>query len=87
MNRRGFLQACLATATAPYVVTSSGVLMPVRTLTTVNLPYIQEYLGPYIYRWVGIERIAMYQQAGWEIEDPNRSAFGGCALVRIPSGL
>lgn len=29
MNRRGFLAACLASATAPYVVTSAGVLMPV----------------------------------------------------------
>lgn len=34
MNRRGFLQACLAAATAPYVVTASGVLMPVRKLIT-----------------------------------------------------
>jgi hypothetical protein len=33
MNRRGFLSACLATATAPYVV-RAGVLMPVRSLWT-----------------------------------------------------
>lgn len=42
MNRRSFLQACLAAAAAPYVVTSAGVLMPVRsrdiwTLTESNL--------------------------------------------------
>jgi len=30
MNRRGFLQACLAAAAAPYVSTAAGVLMPVR---------------------------------------------------------
>lgn len=38
MNRRGFLQACLASATAPYVVTSAGVLMAVRKLWT-NSPW------------------------------------------------
>src|SRR5580692_1685870 len=30
MNRRGFLQAVLAAGVAPYVVTTSGILMPVR---------------------------------------------------------
>lgn len=37
MNRRGFLQACLASATAPYVVTTAGVLMPVRKLLRPDL--------------------------------------------------
>lgn len=32
MNRRGFLKGILAAGIAPYVVTSSGVLMPVRSL-------------------------------------------------------
>lgn len=32
MNRRGFLQAILASATAPYVVTTAGVLMPVKKI-------------------------------------------------------
>lgn len=32
LNRRGFLQAILASATAPYVVTTAGVLMPVRKI-------------------------------------------------------
>ncbi len=36
MNRRGFLQACLAAATAPYVSTAAGVLMPVRKVWTAN---------------------------------------------------
>lgn len=35
MKRRGFLQACLAAATAPYVVTTAGVLMPVRKVIPV----------------------------------------------------
>lgn len=30
MNRRGFMQAILAAGVAPYVVTTAGVLMPVR---------------------------------------------------------
>lgn len=32
MNRRSFLKSILAAATAPYVVTASGVLMPVRKI-------------------------------------------------------
>ena len=40
MNRRGFLQACLAAATAPYVITSAGVLMPVRKI------FVPEVQGP-----------------------------------------
>lgn len=34
MNRRGFLRGMLAAATAPFVVTSAGVLMPVRKIWT-----------------------------------------------------
>lgn len=30
MNRRGFLQSILVAGVAPYVITSSGVLMPIR---------------------------------------------------------
>lgn len=30
MNRRGFLQAVLASSIAPYVITTAGVLMPTR---------------------------------------------------------
>lgn len=36
MNRRGFLQACLASAIAPYVVTSAGVLMPLAKIQTIS---------------------------------------------------
>jgi hypothetical protein len=32
MNRRGFLKGILASGVAPYVVTTAGVLMPVRKL-------------------------------------------------------
>lgn len=32
MNRRGFLKSILAAGVAPYVVTTAGVLMPVRDL-------------------------------------------------------
>lgn len=35
MNRRGFLKAILAAGVAPYVVTTAGVLMPVRKIATV----------------------------------------------------
>ena len=35
MNRRGFLQAILALGVAPYVVTTAGVLMPVRQVITI----------------------------------------------------
>ena len=37
MNRLGFLQSCLASATAPYVQTAAGVLMPVRKLIAPDL--------------------------------------------------
>lgn len=33
MNRRGLLKAILAAGVAPYVVTTAGVLMPVRSLS------------------------------------------------------
>ena len=32
MNRRGFLQAILASGVAPYICTAAGVLMPVKTI-------------------------------------------------------
>lgn len=32
MNRRGFMKSILAAGVAPYVVTTAGVLMPVRRL-------------------------------------------------------
>lgn len=32
MNRRGFLKGILSAGVAPYVVTSAGVLMPVRSI-------------------------------------------------------
>ena len=35
MNRRGFLQSILALGVAPYVVTTAGVLMPVRQVITI----------------------------------------------------
>lgn len=37
MNRRGFLQAILASATAPYVITTAGVLMPVKKIFVPSL--------------------------------------------------
>lgn len=37
MNRRGFLQAILSSATAPYVITTAGVLMPVKKLLVPDL--------------------------------------------------
>ena len=79
MNRRGFLQAILASATAPYVVTSAGVLMPVRKLVTIDLPYTQEYLGPFIsspvrtLRWIVPQNFQLYKAAGWNVY-PNISA-------------
>jgi hypothetical protein len=36
MNRRGFLRSMLAAAAAPYVITTAGVLMPVRQIVTGN---------------------------------------------------
>jgi hypothetical protein len=40
MNRRGFLKSMLAAGVAPYVVTSAGVLMPVRKILTATAPEI-----------------------------------------------
>ena len=34
MNRRSFLQSCLAVSIAPYVITTSGLLMPLRKVWT-----------------------------------------------------
>lgn len=67
MNRRGFLQAILASATAPYVVTTAGVLMPVkRVITEVDdLPFSTPYTGSNLYRWVRSDRVDSYLAAGW----------------------
>jgi hypothetical protein len=40
MNRRGFLKSMLAAGVAPYVVTSAGVLMPVKKILTATAPEI-----------------------------------------------
>ena len=48
MNRRGFLQSILALGVAPYVVTTAGVLMPVRqviTIPDVETLWIQPVVG------------------------------------------
>lgn len=37
MNRRGFLKSILAAGVAPYVVTTAGVLMPVRAIAAPEL--------------------------------------------------
>ena len=42
MNRRGFLQVCLASGIAPYVSTMAGVLMPVRKLWTPSPWYLTD---------------------------------------------
>lgn len=44
MNRRGFLKGMLAAGVAPYVVTTSGVLMPVRKIITPDVLFTQS--GP-----------------------------------------
>ena len=48
MNRRGFLHSILAASVAPYVIASSGVLMPVRKVLTRNeyLDVIVRYSMP-----------------------------------------
>ena len=48
MNRRGFLKSMLATGAASYVVTSAGVLMPVRKLlsaTPEEVAFVQSGTG------------------------------------------
>lgn len=37
MNRRGFLKGILAAGAAPYVVTTAGLLMPVRQIVVADL--------------------------------------------------
>jgi hypothetical protein len=40
MNRRGFLKSILAAGIAPYVVTTAGVLMPIRQIVTAPLLFV-----------------------------------------------
>lgn len=42
MNRRGFIQAILAAGVAPYVVTTSGILMPIRKLV---VPTVEAFMS------------------------------------------
>lgn len=72
MNRRSFMKAILATATAPYVVTTAGILMPVKSiitqpldLITMRLMAVEDSLGNYQYRWVSSDAVAKAVTAGW----------------------
>lgn len=46
MNRRSFLSAILAAGVAPYVVTTAGVLMPVRQRNLYTLAELIGAIGP-----------------------------------------
>ena len=50
MDRRGFLKAILAAGVAPYVITTAGVLMPVKKLAIVENPLFKGELGT----WTGV---------------------------------
>ena len=69
MNRRGFLQACLASATAPYVVTTAGVLMPVRNIIVADpVVVFPGEEGLFVYCWVPTSKVFSFLRAGWEYE-------------------
>lgn len=81
MNRRSFLQACLASATAPYVVTTAGVLMPVKSLWTPPAwPWPEEN---YAYRWAANENIRKLVEAGWEAAYGHTEDLFPAQLMRI----
>ena len=70
MNRRGFLQTCIALGAAPYVITGAGVLMPVQKVLSAPIdlwPGINAWYDNMFYRWVGPEAAKKLQSAGWEI--------------------
>lgn len=59
MNRRGFLQAILASGVAPYVCTAAGVLMPVKKLVVPALEF-----GTWeSFRWIETEALDFLRQA------------------------
>ena len=70
MNRRGFLQACLAASTAPYVLTTAGVLMPSTKVITLTDDALREAIQQ-IYRWVEDRSVVLYKEAGWNIVLPS----------------
>ena len=68
MNRRNFLQGCLASATAPYVITTAGLLMPVKTLALPKLSI----------RWIPVDRALASWEVGWDFvynKVPNELRF------------
>lgn len=69
MNRRSFIQGILSAGVAPYVVTTAGVLMPVRKLWT---PFSGEFESVQILRGDGeISRISVWDGYRLIIKDFN----------------
>lgn len=96
MNRRGFLQACLASATAPYVVTDAGVLMPIKQIQTYPAGWVDALtyngaLDSYAMRWIAISNIAKFKLAGWDLVDwwmPGiKPDLNGYTLMQIPKRI
>ncbi len=71
MNRRSFMQGILAAGVSPWVCTTAGVLMPVRTIRKpgiIELPAGYRRILGYTPIWVGVdlsevvERIALQRE-------------------------
>jgi len=81
MNRRSFMQAILAAGVAPYVCTTSGVLMPVRAIAEPSLVVLSdarmvealEYFGPELLREsISIEAMVKADLAQYLLESTDR---------------
>jgi hypothetical protein len=86
MNRRGFLKSCLAAGTSAYVITTAGILMPVRTLAS-------ERANMWALAYVdGLHRrIPMRENVAWEAQGITRiygveREFPGLGVMRVKGG-
>ena len=79
MNRRGFLQGILAAGIAPFVVTTAGVLMPVRKIITPQLLFsVSDYfmqsggftLNQPVTQYIGVKELLV--RSTYDSEDTRR---------------
>lgn len=98
MNRRGFLQACLAAAAAPAIVragslmriASPRLIFPVFSRATTAYIFdaegLMSALTTYKYNWFKEDSVPAALAAGWKAVDRTHTQYlqGGLQLLQLP---
>lgn len=84
MNRRGFLKSILAAGVAPYVVTASGVLMPVKKVVTLSEAALDEAVV-YLHKEYGLIMTGNFSKALWPgVKNAWNKHFQECETIYAP---